>query len=153
MNTVRRHTAEWSVDPNGVYNYDPNDPNTVEYAMLAAREFRGDGIGRYLVRDVNPNTLSPMGPTVWTDRVGSAAYGDFVTDYDPNLVVADTTRYLGFAQQDYNGASWDSMFQHHDMLGSTTLTAEDTGQREYEFIYTAFGELWNWPDDRDTKRR
>ena len=160
--------SQWAVDPNGVYDPDPNDPNTV-YQLLAAREFRGSGMGRYLVRDIDvsdPNQFTIMGPTVWTDRLGGAAYSDFETDYladpnDPNAVVLTTTersRYHGHARGENTAPagspeSWTTRFERRDMLGSLTQQTDPNGVFEFDFGYTAFGELlgtfWDIGGPRD----
>ena len=148
--------SQWAVDPNGVYDPDPNDPDTV-YQLLAAREFRGGGMGRYLVRDIDvsdPNQFTIMGPTVWTDRLGGAAYGDFETDYladpnDPNAVVLTTTersRYHGHARGENTALSgtpedWTTRFEQRDLLGSLTQQTDPNGVFEYDFGYSAFGDL------------
>ena len=148
--------SQWAVDPNGVYAPDPNDPNTA-YQLLAAREFRGGGMGRYPVRDIDvsdPNQFTIMGPTVWTDRLGGAAYGDFETDYladpnDPNAVVLTTTersRYHGHARGENTAPagspeSWTTRFEQRDMLGSLTQQTDPNGVFEFDFGYSAFGDL------------
>ena len=145
--------SQWAVDPNGVYDPDPNDPNTV-YQLLAAREFRGGGMGRYLVRDIDvrdPNQFTILGPTVWTDRLGGAAYGDFETDAS-TYEVTERGRYLGFARRENTAPagspeSWTTRFEQRDMLGSLTQQTDPNGVFEFDFGYTAFGNLlgtfWN----------
>ena len=136
--------SEWSVDPNGVYNYpaNPSDPNRVECHVLAAREFRGGGMGRDLVREIDvrdPDQFTILGPTVWTDRLGGSAYSDFETD-PSTYAVTEKTRYLGFARRE-NDPNWTTHFEQRDMLGSLTQQTDGSGVFEYDFGYTAFGEL------------
>lgn len=95
---------------------------------------------RYLVRELDPITLSPgYNQDVWTDYVGDAPVLDFVIENDEAAAV---TAYLsGISQTD--AATGDTYYLHADHLGSTWYTSLYTGS-EYVLsaaaIRTAFGE-------------
>ena len=118
---------------------------------VAAREFRhASGRQRYLVRQLDPQTLAPIPEAdVWSDYLGESIHGDYTLDGGD---VTELTRYLpGHWQTDVQAAT--TSFFHTNMLGTTRMLTDDSGAMipEASRLYTAFGDLVTPPPSAMTR--
>jgi len=131
----------WEVDEDG-YVAD-------SYAIDAGREFRFDSPrARYLVRDLDPATLTgstptvmPLSPQLWTMYDGDEPYLDFDVDDDgTTMTQTDTKQYVaGLAELDLLTSA--TSYLHGDLIRSLVMTTDDEGAAAAgAFAYTAFGE-------------
>jgi RHS repeat-associated protein len=151
--------GRWQVDGEG-------DPIPESYEALAAKEFRYDSArGRYFEVDFdlfndpnNPSVTTPYpdywtvsGPLRFTDYAGDTPLGDLDAtlnaEGDGIESVLNTTRYFALAGHqtlDPNEQPVETAYWHEDLIGSTTLTTDESGSvgvPPAELAYSAFGEL------------
>ena len=142
----------WQVDQDG-------DPIPATYEKDAAREFRYDPVAggpraRYAeafyddLIDADPNEWHMADPVRWTEYAGVSPYVELeVSGEDPNAYdVTAVRRYLGTAGDeplDEEGAPLDTRFYHGDLIGSTGLLTDQSGDAGVSpaVAYTAFGEV------------
>jgi RHS repeat-associated protein len=124
---------------------------------LAVREFRGDGRGRYMMRDRCANAngcgsvpqYEPLYDTaVWTDYDGDRPWGDYSvsscdSDPDPQVfgppTIEEQRHYeLGLSEIDRESPDAVS-YTHTDHLGTTRAQTNEQAIPE-QIVYTAFGE-------------
>ncbi len=114
------------------------------YERLAAREFRADGLDRYLTRDLDPATLAPLAPGgTWTDHDFSGPVADYSAEQ--GLLTPHGGYALGGALETKPDGSV-SQVSHADMTGTATVTTDDSGQATSPAavpVTTAFGERVN----------
>jgi RHS repeat-associated protein len=115
----------------------------------AARRFYYNGPRqRYLSQEMDPTTWEVLpddeGPTqTWTTYLGDMPWADFTVDADWNPTkVRDYLTGNGLHAQ-IDAATGDVEFLHGDLIGSTLLRTDDSGEPVSGFsgiTYTAFGE-------------
>jgi RHS repeat-associated protein len=137
--------ARWS-------QWDENSEGPVAESLeyTAARRFSYNGPRqRYLTWEADPTTWelleeSPGEPTqTWTTYLGDMPWADFTVDADWNPIkVRDYLTGNGLHAQ-IDGATGDVEFFHSDLIGSTMLRTDDSGEPVSGIsgiTYTAFGE-------------
>ena len=94
-------------------------------------------------KDDEPNGWTPAEPVAYTDYLGASAYNDGEITYDTQSStweISDTMNYLAGQWQKKLSTS-EMQYYHGDLVGSTMLTTDDSGDDVSTVAYSAFGEI------------
>ncbi len=140
----------------GEFEVDQEGPIAESYVITDVREFRYDNPrARYMSRQLDPSSdpddpgeWVPIKPAAWTDYMGVLPYGDIDVDADgsDNAVITEQVRYAAgmgaFARQTLDSGQPDeTRYVHGDLIRSTVLTSDESGDAATAVAYTAFGEI------------
>ncbi len=127
------------------------------YARTFAWQFRYESArGRYMRRQLDPDTLAEI-TTEWSDYSGgSFAWTDFTSDIDSGVGTDTTVRNYGpgSGHADVSTNGWDHTVTYHgNQIGSSELLSDETSNITRQWAYTSFGEPKSLGGNENTRYR